>query len=160
LPFTDSKVPFGDDKPLASDGSRAPARRAISKEIAPEPTPTPDPVGGVQGGDAAQPRPKQARATRIPDDFEVTPEMAEWARREVPALIASGRGKTATDMFIDHWHSAGGTNARKRDWVAAWRNWMRRAEGDLKPASARPSGRGGQADDLSGEVYGQGRTKI
>ena len=63
--------------------------------------------------------------------------MAEWARREVPALIDAGRGKSATDRFLDHWRSAGGTNARKRDWVAAWRNWMRRADEDL----ARPSGR-------------------
>jgi hypothetical protein len=37
LPSSDDSLPSEDGKPLASDGSRAPARRAISKEIAPEP---------------------------------------------------------------------------------------------------------------------------
>lgn len=29
------------------------------------------------------------------------------------------------DMFTDHWTAASGQNARKRSWVAAWRNWVR-----------------------------------
>lgn len=80
----------------------------------------------------------EARAARIPDDFAVTAEMAEWARREVPAVIAAGRGKRETDKFIDHWHSASGANARKRDWVRAWRNWMREADDRLSRAG-RPA---------------------
>jgi hypothetical protein len=72
-----------------------------------------------------------ARATRIPDDFAVTPEMAEWARREVPALIAAGRGKSETDRFRDYWAAEGGQRARKVDWVKTWHNWMRRADDDL-----------------------------
>lgn len=71
------------------------------------------------------------RATRIPDDFKVTPDMAEWARREVPRLIEAGRGTYETNKFIDHWHQASGQTARKRDWPAAWRNWLRRADDDL-----------------------------
>ena len=49
LPLPDGSLPFSDDKPLASDGSRAPARRAIPKGIAPEPTPTPARWGGAGG---------------------------------------------------------------------------------------------------------------
>lgn len=71
------------------------------------------------------------RATRIPEDFAITDAMTEWARREVPALIAAGRGKYETDKFVDHWHQASGATARKRDWPAAWRNWMRRADDEL-----------------------------
>lgn len=164
LPFVDGSEPLIDGKTVASNGSRTGAHRAIPKGIAPEPTPEPDSLTGGQGADAAQTPSRQKRATRIPDDFAVTPEMAEWARKNVPALIDAGRGKTATDRFIDHWHSAGGANARKRDWTAAWRNWMREADERLARGRGQPSGdtrsRGGQADDLSGEVYGQGRTKI
>lgn len=68
-----------------------------------------------------------ARATRIPDDFAVTPEMVTWARVHVPHVD----GKRETERFIDHWHQASGRTASKRDWIAAWRNWMREADDRL-----------------------------
>ena len=57
-----------------------------------------------------------------------------------PGLIDAGRGKSETDKFIDHFRSASGANARKVDWPAAWRNWMRRADDELinVPARAGP----------------------
>jgi hypothetical protein len=59
LPSSDSNLPSGlpsdDGKPLASDGSRAPARRAIPNGIAP--VPVPDPVPPTAGADAAGPNP-------------------------------------------------------------------------------------------------------
>lgn len=79
------------------------------------------------------------RATRIPDDFEVTPDMADWARREVPALIDAGRGKGETDRFRDYWASEGGQRARKVDWIKTWHNWMRRADDNL---AGRPQRQG------------------
>ena len=87
-------------------------------------------------------RPKAQRGTRIPDDFAVTEAMAEWARREVPGLIGAGRGMYETERFIDYYRSASGANARKIDWPAAWRNWMRKADDDYarSPASG-PAGR-------------------
>lgn len=79
-----------------------------------------------------------ARGARIPDDFAVAPEMAEWARKHVPGLIDAGRGKSETDKFIDHFRSASGANARKVDWVAAWRNWMRRADDEFVQPPGSP----------------------
>src|SRR5215469_1435334 len=38
------------------------------------------------------------------------------------------------DKFKDHWMAAAGANSRKRDWSAAWREWIRRAG----PRRARP----------------------
>jgi hypothetical protein len=73
----------------------------------------------------------RAGATRIPDDFKVTPEMAEWAREKVPHLIAAGRGQHETDKFTDHWHQSSSPTAWKRDWNAAWRYWMREAQDRL-----------------------------
>lgn len=105
-----------------------------------------------------------ARATRIPDDFAVTPEMVEWARVKVPRLIAAGRGKDETDQFIDHWHQSSSPTARKLDWPAAWRTWMRREEKALaqngaagrgSPPPAKPSTtdqRVAQAEALKAEL--------
>ena len=31
------------------------------------------------------------------------------------------------EEFTDYWISAAGQNARKRNWLATWRNWCRRA---------------------------------
>lgn len=74
------------------------------------------------------------KATRIPDDFTVTPEMVAWAREHTPHV--DGRHETA--KFIDYWRSKS-RDATKTDWVATWRNWMRRAleqHGGTRPAAA------------------------
>lgn len=52
-----------------------------------------------------------------------TPDLAaRWARK-----------------FEDYWKAANGTNARKLDWQATWRNWVRR-EMDSKPRAAESAG--------------------
>jgi Helix-turn-helix domain len=136
-----------------------PAESAGSADIAPPQISTPTPAESA-GGTVIEPKPKNSptesskretaktRGSRIADDFAVTAEMAEWARREVPGLIAAGLGRKETDKFIDHWHQASGANARKVDWVAAWRNWMRRADDDLG-ARNRGGGHNGNGHRLS-----------
>jgi hypothetical protein len=104
-----------------------------------------DPPAAVE--DPPPKRAKAVRGTRIPEDFAVTEAMAEWARREVPALVGAGRGKYETDRFVDYYRSASGANARKIDWPAAWRNWMRKAEDDY--AGGRPAGRSGNVVPLA-----------
>ncbi len=60
-----------------------------------------------------------ARATYLPDDFELTPERRAVAEAHgVPAAATFER-------FCDYWRAASGQRARKRDWVATWRNWCR-----------------------------------
>lgn len=73
------------------------------------------------------------RATRLPDGFALTPERRAYAERE--GIDA----QREFDKFRDHWSQAGGSNARKHDWDAAWRLWCRRAADDL---SRRPPPRG------------------
>lgn len=75
-------------------------------------------------------------ASTIPDNFTVTAEMVAWAQQETP--LADGRRETAA--FIDHWKQAT-KNHRKRDWVAAWRNWMRKAQTDAEARQSRASPR-------------------
>lgn len=60
---------------------------------------------------------------RIPDQFFVSPQMAEWAQAEVPAVNV----RTETAKFCDYWRAKPGAAARKVDWPATWRVWMRNA---------------------------------
>lgn len=64
-------------------------------------------------------RPRK-RGSRIPENFEVTPEMVAWATQTVPHVD----GKWETEKFINHWQGESSSNATKIDWVAAWRKWM------------------------------------
>lgn len=61
-------------------------------------------------------------ATRVPDDFEITDGMWAWAHENnlSPEWVA-----VQTENFVDYWRAASGQRARKCDWIATWRNWMR-----------------------------------
>ncbi len=67
---------------------------------------------------------RTARATRIPDDFEVTPEMIVWVEHECPGLD----WKRHTQRFVNHWKSTA-KNATKTDWRKTWDNWMLKEAG-------------------------------
>lgn len=69
------------------------------------------------------------RGTRIPDPFIVNADMRQWASTEVPAVDVD----KATRVFVDYWRSASGRTATKRDWIAAWRNWLRRDSDSVRP---------------------------
>lgn len=74
-------------------------------------------------------------ATRIPDDFYPTAEMQEWYKREqLHTAISNPRAEH--ESFCDYWRAKAGADARKVDWPATWRNWMRRA-------AKNSTGRGG-----------------
>jgi uncharacterized protein YdaU (DUF1376 family) len=62
---------------------------------------------------------KESNAKRLPEDFALTPERIEIAKAE------KVDPQRTFQKFTDHWLAAGGANARKRDWDAAWRNWCR-----------------------------------
>lgn len=66
---------------------------------------------------------KAKRKCRIPEPFMLTKEMREWGVSDAPAVNL----KTETENFVDYWRGAGGT---KLDWIATWRNWMRKAQKD------------------------------
>lgn len=70
--------------------------------------------------------PRSARATRLPEDFGLTPE-----RRKVAETEKADPDREFA-QFVDHFRSAPGEKGRKVDWDATWRNWCRRAP-DFKP---------------------------
>lgn len=63
-----------------------------------------------------------ARVKRTIDDagWQLTDELREWAKREVPAVDVDRE----TLVFVDYWLGHGKCMA---DWNATFRNWMRRA---------------------------------
>lgn len=69
-------------------------------------------------------------ATRLPEDFELTPERRLVAEAErLPADRTFAK-------FCDYWQSASGAKARKLDWDATWRNWCR-TERDRAPGNGQ-----------------------
>jgi hypothetical protein len=86
---------------------------------------------------------RAARATRIPDDFGVTPEMVQWARQRVPRVD----GKLETEKFINYWTAKAGRDASKTNWVRTWQNWMLSAAERLPGAPAAQTRRAGPHEE-------------
>jgi hypothetical protein len=88
-------------------------------------------IGG--GGDSAPPKP---RASRLPEDFTLTPSRARFASE-----AGVDPGKTFA-KFCDYWRGVSGARGTKLDWEATWRNWCR------TEADRNPRAKGGDRDGL------------
>lgn len=73
-------------------------------------------AGSRDGAD----KPRTARRTRIPDDFEPTRDMRLWAAENTPDVDVDAQ----TEQFRD-FHT--GKGSLQADWPATWRTWMRNA---------------------------------
>ncbi|MGX0118193.1 hypothetical protein [Corynebacterium otitidis] len=69
---------------------------------------------------------KQKRGSRLPSDWFPDESAVAAVRRRFPAVTQEWLA-AEHEKFQDHWAAASGRTARKVDWNAAWRNWMRRA---------------------------------
>jgi hypothetical protein len=78
------------------------------------------------------PRKPVSRGTRLPDDWELTPELLAFAIEERPDWNEAHARKVSL-MFRDYWHAKAGSQGVRTDWAATWRNWVRRE-------SSTPSG--------------------
>lgn len=77
------------------------------------------------------------RATRLPDDW--CPKLSHYDLAKQLNATAQQVDYEA-DKFRDHWHAAGGQNARKRDWDRAFNNWLRKsAEHGQRAPTGKPS---------------------
>lgn len=96
---------------------------------------------------------KSSTATRLPDDWQLPQSWGQWAMAERQDLSADDVRREA-QVFADYWHAKAGADARKLDWQATWRNWVRRADGR---ATTPRRGAGGQAIDPHApvETYAQ-----
>lgn len=80
----------------------------------------------------------RASGTRISDSFSLTDDMRRWGAENAP-LVNLDR---ALPAFIDYWAGVAGQKGVKQNWVATWRNSMRKqqewAEKDAKPTPTAP----------------------
>ena len=68
--------------------------------------------------------PKNKRGSRLPDGWVLPADWGQWA-------ISEGWAETTiraeAERFRDYWISLPGQRGVKLDWLAVWRNWMRKA---------------------------------
>lgn len=89
---------------------------------------------------APQPR---KRGSRVPENFAIDDAMRAWAAKSAPDVDIV----RATEDFIDYWKSVPGVKGVKLDWVATWRQSMRKQQSwtaDRKPSPTAP--RAGEND--------------
>lgn len=149
---TQSKAPNPNPNPnpIEEDALslRSRAARATSAPARIEPDPGfSDPEPEPQRASAPViplPRAPPGRATRLPPDWAPSPAAVTLAHQEGLSDEQLGRELA---RFRDYWRSAGGANARKVDWDAAFRNWLRKAADGLGNTRGYAAGRGGAADD-------------
>lgn len=67
---------------------------------------------------------KTARATRLPPDWSAPSEYIDFALNE--GFSHDDITRRIEPTFRDHWLAASGPTSRKADWLATWRNWIRR----------------------------------
>lgn len=80
----------------------------------------------------AAPSPK--RGSRLPDDWLLPREWGEWAVTEGMDELSVRR---EAEKFRDYWHSLPGQRGVKLDWLATWRNWIRKAM-ERHPTDPKP----------------------
>lgn len=83
-------------------------------------------VGGACAPEPPPPSGKkvsQDRGTRLPEDWKLSMEVGKWAEGKglMPAEVLEQR-----DFFKDYWHARAGPEAKKCDWDATFKNWIRR----------------------------------
>lgn len=127
----------------------------IEEEI---PTAVDQRVEAETAAPAATPKRKRAdpTATRLPAGWVLPKVWGDWAMQERPDLSAEDVRREA-ECFADYWHAKAGADARKADWLATWRNWVRRANGGpaavvVRGGTSRPPG---PANDTPTETYAQ-----
>jgi hypothetical protein len=108
----------GAESRISSAGTGEQGNRGTG-ELEKETTP---PNGGVAKKTAA-------RGTRLPDGWTPPESVVAQMRSEHPHVDL----KAEHAKFIDYWQGKAGAAARKADWSATWRNWIRRAAEDARP---------------------------
>lgn len=82
------------------------------------------------------------KGSRLPEDWVLPKTWGEWALGKQSTWTAAYVREVA-ESFADYWHSKPGGGARKTDWLATWRNWVRKQppprNGHPSQAGVKPS---------------------
>jgi hypothetical protein len=92
----------------------------------------------------------RAQALRLPDDWEPRPLNPDTVAGQIVAARGHPWEMRARESFKNHWRSANGPNSRKRDWQAAYANWVIEQDNrDGRRTSTNTLGRHQPSDGLS-----------
>ncbi|PPC95219.1 MAG: hypothetical protein CTY33_00235 [Methylotenera sp.] len=118
---------------LSQDGTKPDfigTTRADSLNLIPD-SPLLNPVDSAEKSSAPTTQ-NQAKGKALPKDWALPKAWGEWALSERPEFTALDVRKIA-ETFKDHWvANANQANAKKSDWEAAWRNWVRKQQASAK----------------------------
>lgn len=78
-----------------------------------------------------EPKGSPKKASRLPADWRLPRAWGEWALAE---KLPEPDVRLEADKFRDYWHGESGQKAVKLDWLAVWRNWVRKAIADRRRA--------------------------
>lgn len=85
-------------------------------------------VAGTVVSGAEESAPKKQIGTSLPKDWVLPKKWGEWALAERPEITEEQIRKEA-EKFKDHWlANSNQAKAKKADWEATWRNWIRAAK--------------------------------
>lgn len=69
-----------------------------------------------------EPKGSQKKGTRLSEDWTPSEDQISFARQQG---LSDEEIAIEADRFRDHWISKSGQDARKVNWTATWRNWIR-----------------------------------
>ena len=129
--------PSGHARAVQSDNSPTVRHESDTSPTKPDSPTTPTPTPTLQDQKQEQASP---RGSRLAQDWTLPDDWREWARAERPDVDVDREAAS----FADFWHGKAGKDARKADWMATWRNWIRNSRhgqsaraGPLAPQSQR-----------------------
>lgn len=125
-------------KPLRSQKQEQEQYQEQEKTFDASPTATPPTEGASSNG------------TRLPAGWTLPNEWRDWTISERPTMTKKEIDLEA-EKFADYWRGKAGANARKADWFATWRNWIRNMNSHQAGKPRRPTPE--NFDDID---YGEG----
>ena len=79
---------------------------------------------------------KSSNGTRLPDDWQPPQEFKDFCEDKYPNVDTMGE----LQSFKDYWIGVPGQKGRKANWLATWRNWLKRSISPaLKNGNQQPS---------------------
>lgn len=94
--------------------------------------------------EGAQAAPRSPSGSRLPPDWKAGDAEHAFAAEQGFSPDATAR---IAEQFRDYWHAVAGSKGRKTDWLATWRNWVRREAEGLKNGAKSHTDRGREAHE-------------
>lgn len=120
-------------RPKVTESKENDVKAGLSREKAGPKQPEPEPEEKEDNKLSSK-----KRGSRLPEDWSLPKAWGDWALSE--GMLEFNVRREA-DKFRDYWTSRAGSGGVKLDWLAVWRNWVRKFL-DEQPRKQAASGSG------------------